>query len=599
MPVQGSTALGAQPTGDGVSFVVWAPNASRVDLQLLEPYHRLVEMESDSRGYRFAHVRDLLPGARYLYRLNGQTGRPDPASRWQPMGVHGPSAVVAPDPPPPWDAPVLRDYVIYEVHVGTFTRPGTFDALRYQLDRLVRLGVTALELMPVAEFPGARNWGYDGVSLYAAHSCYGGPAGFRRLVEACHHAGLAVVLDVVYNHLGPEGNYLREFGPYFTDRYKTPWGEAVNFDGPGSDHVRRFFLENALYWIRDCGVDALRLDAVHEIYDRSAYPFIQELADVVHRYAAESGRNVYLIAESDLNDAKIIRPREDQGFGLDAQWADDLHHSIHALLTGERMGYYSDFGNIDHLEKALAQGWVYSGQYSPRRAVRFGNSPAGLAPEKFVVCAQNHDQVGNRMLGDRLAQIVGFEKAKLAAATYLLSPFTPLIFMGEEYGEPSPFPYFVSHSDEDLQRAVREGRRLEFAAFLADGEPSDPQHPATFTGAKLNPECAWNEPHGSMERFYARLIALRKSYRREICPDRAGAWQVERIPETSVLRISMGSLRVWLNYGERGFELPDEGSEVLLDSSSCDCRGDTARAGGGTLQPFSCRVVLDSRSASA
>ena len=365
--------------------------------------------------------------------------------------------------------------------------------------------------MPIAQFPGSRNWGYDGVYPFAVQVSYGGAEGLKRLVNACHQRGLAVVLDVVYNHLGPEGNYLSNFGPYFIDRYKTPWGSAMNFDGSYSDEVRRFFLDNALYWITECHIDALRLDAVHAIVDLSAYPFLEELADVVHAQAERLQRRVYLIAESDLDDTRLLRAPELGGYGLDAQWNDDFHHALHTLITGERGGYYADFGHLDHLVKAFREGYVYSGQFSTFRQRRHGNSSRHSPAHQFVVCAQNHDQVGNRMLGERLSQLVDFEALKLAAGMVILSPCVPLLFMGEEYGETAPFPYFVSHLDAALVESVRRGREEEFATFRWQGEPPDPQDEATFQRARLNHHLRHQGQHSVLRAFYKELIQLRRT----------------------------------------------------------------------------------------
>lgn len=507
--------LGSNYLGDGrCGFRVWAPLAQKVDVHIVAPHDRLEPLKRDMRGYHQAIVDTVTPGSLYLYRLDGIKDRPDPASRHQPRGVHGPSEVIDPDFPWEdhwWTGLPLRDYLIYELHVGAYTPEGTFDAVIPHLDDLRDLGVTALELMPVAQFPGTRNWGYDGAYPFAPQNSYGGPGGLKRLVNACHRAGMAVILDVVYNHLGPEGNYLSDFGSYFTERYRTPWGAAMNFDGPESDEVRWFFLDNALRWINEFHIDALRLDAVHAIVDFSAHPFLEELATLVHEHAERIGRRVYLIAESNLNDAKLIRPRELGGYGLDAQWNDDFHHALHALLTGERTGYYEDFGTIQHLARAFTDGFVFSGQYSAYRRRRYGNSSRHLPAWKFVVCAQNHDQVGNRMLGERLSQLVCFERLKLAAGTVLLSPFVPLLFMGEEFGETAPFPYFISHSDHTLVEAVRAGRREEFAAFRWRGELLDPQDEATFLRAKLDHTLRSQGHHRVLRDFYRELIRLRSS----------------------------------------------------------------------------------------
>jgi maltooligosyltrehalose trehalohydrolase len=506
--------LGALYLGEErCSFRVWAPRAQRVEVRIVAPDQRILPLRTGDGGYHQAVAEGVGPGALYFYRLDGKKERPDPVSRFQPQGVHGPSQVV--DLRFPWDDPSwfglpLRDYIIYELHVGTFTAEGTFAAVIPRLEQLKELGITVVELMPVAQFPGSRNWGYDGTYPFAVHNSYGGPDGLKRLVNACHQRGLAVVVDVVFNHLGPEGNYLADFAPYFTDRYRTPWGPAVNFDGPHSDEVRRFFVENALSWVTEFHVDALRIDAVHAILDFSAKPFLQELAEAIHGRAERLNRRIYLIPESDLNDTRLIRAPEVGGFGLDSQWNDDFHHALHSLLTGERTGYYEDFGEIRHLVKACREGFVYSGEYSPYRRRRHGNSSRSLPAHRFVVFAQNHDQVGNRLRGDRLTHLVSLEALKLAAGVVLLSPFIPLLFMGEEYGETAPFEYFVSHSDPGLIEAVRRGRREEFAAFRWEGVPSDPQDEATFLRAKVNHELRWQGDHRVLFEFYRELMRLRK-----------------------------------------------------------------------------------------
>jgi maltooligosyltrehalose trehalohydrolase len=377
-----SPSLGATYLGDGrCRFRLWAPFAQTAAVRIVAPQERLIPMEPHERGYHEATVDGIEPGNLYIYRLDDGKDRPDPASRFQPRGVHGPSQVMDSSFPwedDSWSGLPLEQYVIYELHAGTFTPEGTFDAIIAHLDRLKELGVTAIELMPVAQFPGDRNWGYDGVDLFAVQSSYGGPAGLKRLVNACHRHGLAVVLDVVYNHLGPEGNYLADFGPYFTDRYRTPWGQAINFDGPGSDEVRRFFIENALYWTTEFHIDGLRLDALHAVFDSSAQPFLEELAAVVHDEADRMGRRVYLFAESDRNDPRFVRSSDSGGYGLDAHWNDDFHHALYTLLTGEQTGYYQDFGKMEDLAKAFREGFIYSGQYSPT-----GSAATALPPATF------------------------------------------------------------------------------------------------------------------------------------------------------------------------------------------------------------------------
>jgi maltooligosyltrehalose trehalohydrolase len=510
--VKPEITLGAVYFGGGrCRFGVWAPRARRVEVRLLSPQERAADLE-EKDGYHQATLEGVEPGSLYLYRLDGRIERPDPTSRFQPKGVHGPSQVVDPDFPWEdrcWCGLPLKNYVIYELHVGTFTAQGTFEAVIAHLDELKDLGITAVELMPVAQFPGNRNWGYDGVYPFAVQDSYGGPAGFKNLVNACHQKGLAVVLDVVYNHLGPEGNYLRDFGPYFTDRYKTPWGESVNFDGPQSDAVRRFFIENALFWITDFHVDALRLDAIHAILDFSARPFLEDLALAVKEQAERLNRQVHLIAESDLNDTRSIRARGFGGYGLDAQWNDDFHHALHTLLTGEQTGYYCDFGKVQDLAKAWRNGYIYNGEHSSYRRRRHGNTSRHIPAHRFVVFSQNHDQVGNRILGERLSSLVPWEGLKMAAGAILLSPFIPLLFMGEEYGETAPFQYFVSHSDLELVEAVRRGRREEFSAFQWKGEPPDPQSEETFLRCKLNHPFRREEGYRILRQFYRELIRLR------------------------------------------------------------------------------------------
>jgi maltooligosyltrehalose trehalohydrolase len=512
--VRERSRLGATYLGDSrCRFLVWAPFIQRVEVHILSPVELIVPLKKGARGYHQATIEGVEPGGRYFYRLDSGKERPDPASRYQPEGVHGPSQVVDSDFPwqdGGWDGLTLEEYIIYELHVGTFTKEGTFDAIIPHLDELKDLGITALELMPVAQFPGDRNWGYDGVYPFAVQNSYGGPEGLKRLVNACHQQGLAVVPDVVYNHLGPEGNYVADFGPYFTDSYKTPWGAALNFDGAHSDEVRRFFIENAVYWLTEFHIDALRLDALHAILDISSYTFLEELAASFHGEAARLNRRAYLIGESVANDARLIKPAEVGGYGLDAQWNDEFHHSLHALLTGEQTGYYQDFGQLQHLAKAFREGFVYSGEYSPYRRRRHGTSSGDIPAHRFVVFAQNHDQVGNRVKSERLSQLVPFEALKLAAGLVLLSPFIPLIFMGEEYGEAAPFRYFVSHSDPELIEAVRKGRLKEFNAFQWQGEMPDPQDEATFLRAKLNHKLRGEGQHRALFEFYRELVRLRK-----------------------------------------------------------------------------------------
>ncbi len=577
--------LGAHYQGDQqCSFAVWAPKASRVELSLQSPHERIVPLKPGLRGYHAGLIEGVEPGATYWFRLDGELKRPDPASRSQPEGVHGPSEIVHVEfawGDKAWFGLPLRDYIIYELHIGTFTAEGTFDAIVPHLPELKKLGITALELMPLAQFPGSRNWGYDGVFPYAVQNSYGGCSGLKRLVNACHLSGLAVILDVVYNHLGPEGNYFSEFGPYFTDRYRTPWGPAINFDGEQSDEVRRFFLENALYWFAHCHVDALRLDAVHAIKDFSAVPFLQQLARAARRASEDLNRRCYLIAESDLNDARIINPEALGGYGLDAQWSDDFHHSLHVLLTGERDGYYSDFGGVEQLARVWRQGWAYTGEYSVSRRRSHGNSPRLNPARQFVVFCQNHDQIGNRLQGDRLSRLANLEGLKLAAGAVLLSPFIPLLFMGEEYGERAPFQYVTSHTDPQLVEAVRQGRRQEFAEFAWRSEVPDPQAEATFRQCILDRElCHTEQSHRVLFEFYRKLIQLRKEVRALARAEKESlevhAFECEKVlqvlfrdPSQPVLALfCFGAAPVRLS-----LEMPSGGWRKLLDSAAEDWGG--------------------------
>lgn len=536
---------GAHYRGGGIcDFHVWAPLRKAMSVAFPESGRKL-SMEKGPGEYWTLSAGDVAPGALYQYGLDDAgLKRPDPASRFQPEGVHGPSAVVDPSAfawsDSAWRGIPLEDLIIYELHVGTATEEGTFSSVIRKLDYLLELGVNTLELMPVAQFAGRRNWGYDGVYPYAPQNSYGGPEGLKALVNACHARGMAVMLDVVYNHLGPEGNYLEEFGPYFTGRYRTPWGAAVNFDGPWSDSVRHYFVSNAVYWVTDYHLDGLRIDAIHGIFDFSARHILEEMAEAVHSRAGTLGRKIHVMAESDLNDARVISAKECGGYGLDALWNDDFHHCLHVLLTGERDGYYRDFDSVGQLEKACTEGFVYSGQYSAYRNRRHGNSSRGLPASRFVVFSQNHDQTGNRALGDRLCSVVSFEKLKLAAAAVILAPYLPLLFMGEEYGETAPFQYFISHTDPELVEAVRKGRREEFASFGWIGNVPDPQDEATFHRSRLTPGLHNAGNHAKLYAFYRELISLRKrspslsSLNRETCE--TGSREDERL--LSILRWS-------------------------------------------------------------
>jgi maltooligosyltrehalose trehalohydrolase len=492
---------------------VWAPAAKDVRVQL---NGREIEMTPSDNGWWQVEAPGPLHGTSYAFVLDGGTPLPDPRSPSQPLGVHGHSCFIDHNlfawNDDGWRPPLLRSAVIYELHIGTFTPEGTFASAIDRLDHLVELGITHIEIMPVAEFPGDRGWGYDGVDLYAPHHAYGGSDGLKRLVDACHRKGIAVILDVVYNHLGPEGNYLWRFGPYFSHRHKTPWGPSINFDGEASIEVRRFLCDNALMWLRDYHFDGLRLDAVHEMFDTSAVHILEQLATEVDQLQGELGRSLILIAESDLNDPRVVRSREAAGYGMSAQWSDDLHHSLHACLTGERQGYYADFGSMEDVKTALENTFVYSGRYSVFRKRCHGRPATGVPRHRFVVCLQNHDQIGNRAKGDRITHLVGTKAVLTGAAVVLTSAAVPMLFQGEEWGARTPFQYFTAHESESLARAVSDGRRNEFSAFgwAADDVP-DPQAESTFQNSKLDWSEIDREPHSKILNWYTKLIRLRRS----------------------------------------------------------------------------------------
>ncbi len=505
--------MGAVYQDDVVTFTVWAPHAQSVHLILNED--RREELSSQPFGYWSVQLADAKPGDLYHFQVDDQTPRPDPASVAQPGGVHGPSEVIDQHGyrwhDQGWTGVPMSEMIIYELHVGTFTEAGTFAAIIEKLDYLRSLGINAIEIMPIAQFPGERNWGYDGVYPYAAQHSYGGALGLMQLVDACHQAGIAVILDVVYNHLGPEGNYLPTYGPYLTDKHHTPWGLAINMDDAQCDGVRHYFLQNALMWLRDFRIDGLRLDAIHAIKDHSARHFLAELSERVDDLTQETGRVYTLIGECDLNDTRYISPRTEGGYGLTGQWVDEFHHALHAFVTKEEDGYYTDFGSFDHILKAFNETYVYDGVYSSYRQRMFGNSAEEHTYDQFVVFAQNHDQIGNRMMGDRLTTNVSLDTLKLLAGLVLLSPSVPMLFMGEEYGEQQPFQYFVSHTDPELVEAVREGRSREFAYFQQAGKQvPDPQSEQTFQDSTLS----WSlnsEPGKILFALHQSLIRLRKT----------------------------------------------------------------------------------------
>ncbi len=549
-------------------FRVWAPDRNSVDVVIGE---RQIPMEHSRHGWWAVCADGAGPGTDYAFSLDAGPPRPDPRSAFQPRGIHGPSRLVDQAAfawtDAGWRGVPLTGSVLYECHVGTFSAEGTFDGAIEYLGHLADLGVDAIELMPVAEFSGPRGWGYDGVDLFAPHHAYGGPDGLKRLVDAAHARGLGVVMDVVYNHLGPAGNYLPEFGPYFSARHRTNWGAAVNFDGPGSDEVRRFVIDNALMWLRDYHCDGLRVDAVHAIMDQSATHILEELAVEVGTLAAHAGRPLFLVAESDLNDPRFVRTRDAGGYGLGAAWADEWHHALHATLTGDRGGYYEDFGPLPLLAKALRQAWVYDGTYSPHRRRVHGRPPTGLSGGQFVVATQNHDQVGNRAAGERTGALMSDGRLRVAAALLLTSPFVPLLFQGEEWGATTPFQYFTGHADPELGQVVSEGRRSEFSAFGwdPDGVP-DPQDPATFERSRLDWTELGKERHADLLAWYQRLIELRRRTPGLTDP-RLDRVETECYPGAGWLVVRRGPVVVAANLGASDWAFPAVLSAEVLAAS--------------------------------
>jgi maltooligosyltrehalose trehalohydrolase len=555
-------------------FSLWAPKAKKIAVKIDDTQYPMTG--PDEKGWWKASVEAAQPGTDYAFMLDDDaTSYPDPRGLWQPNGVHGPTRIYDQTAfawtDDRWQGPPLSGAVIYELHVGTFTAAGTFDAAIERLDYLSKLGITHVELMPVVEFPGKHGWGYDGVALFAVNNLYGGPDGLKRLVDACHARGLAVLIDVVYNHFGPVGNYTTKFGPYLTDLHCTPWGDAVNFEDSGSDEVRRFFCDNALMWMRDYHADGLRLDAVHAFIDRSAIHFMEQLSAEVEVLSSTLERKLVLIAESDLNDPKLVRPREADGYGMDAQWSDDFHHALFTILNVEKdgKGYYADFGTFEKLAKSLTDVFVYDGVYSRYRGRTHGRPVNGLSAHHFVGFIQNHDQVGNRATGDRLEHIVGMRRAKVAAGIVLTAPFIPMIFQGEEFAASTPFQYFADHEDPEMAKAVREGRQREFAAFGWDAnEIPDPEKLETFERSKLN----WNEieqdSHGEMLDWYRRLIDLRR---------RSASLNDGDMRRVSVkfdekehwLTMNRGQVRVLCNLGDKPAELQNPtGLPLILASDT-------------------------------
>lgn len=556
-----------------ITFSVWAPRAGTVSVLVDGEAYR---MTPGMHGWWTADVASAQHGTDYAFLLdNDPKPYPDPRSAWQPYGVHGVSRVLdhnrhtwhdqAFEPTP------LSDAIIYELHIGTFTPEGTLDAASAKLQMLQELGITHVELMPVNSFPGRWGWGYDGVSLFAPQETYGGPEALKDFVEACHSRGLSVLLDVVYNHFGPDGNYTGRFGPYITETHHTPWGGAVNLEGTGSDEVRRFFCDNALMWLRDYHFDGLRLDAVHSLIDRSAIHFLEQLSTEVEDLSVRMGKRLVLIAESDLNDPVIVTPRVSKehptigGYGIDAQWSDDFHHALFAFLTGERRSYYSDFGSMEQLVKSLTSVYVYDGLYSEYRGRNHGRRVENLGAHRFLGYIQNHDQVGNRAFGERLHKEVGIKAAKLAAALVMTAPFVPMLFQGEEFAADSPFLYFADHQDPQLARSVSEGRRREHAADGAWETIPDPEAPETFERSKLN----WAErnfpPHAEVLKWYKSLIQLRRSH---AClrDDRLDRVRVRFDSKAAWLIMERGPLQMLFNFSSletAQLTVPDDASIIV------------------------------------
>jgi len=593
IPRVGATVLGEA----SARFVVWAPHATNIDVTI---NNRRQSLERDGE-YWSTVVDAVAHGDRYRFVVDGAE-LPDPASRWQPDGAHGPSAVVDESAfcwhDDDWVGVELADTVLYEMHVGTFTADGTFDAAIDQLPRLQALGITTIELMPVAAFPGERNWGYDGVFPFAVQHSYGGPDALARFVDAAHGSGLAVILDVVYNHLGPEGNVLGAYGPYFTDAHRTPWGDAVNVAGAGSDHVRRYFIENAVGWIRNFHLDGLRLDAVHAIVDPTPIPFVQELTESVHSAAASAGRTALVTIESSANDPRVVRPPDLAGWSCDAVWNDDVHHALRVALTGDRHEYYANYSGAVDLARAWERRWVYSGQYSPGFDRRHGAPADDIDHRRFIVFDTNHDHVGNTPAGARLLADAPLDdpRHRLAAAAILLSPFTPMLFMGEEYGETVPFPYFVDHGDLELTEAVRAGRRREFSGSDWSSEVADPADPATFDAAVLDPTLAEREPHRSRLAMYTELLRVRRDA--PVLTDPGAQQHVSIVGDTIFVVRSTPTATASLifNFSPQPVEhpAPTASDEIVFDTDDLQWGGTGHSL--DTIGPWSARLSMSTRS---
>ena len=576
-------------------FHLWAPIPKKVALKLNEESPILMQ-GPDARGYWHLHHETATTGDLYAFLLDDDsTPYPDPRSLHQPKGVHGPSQIYDHKTfewsDVSWQGPPLTGAIIYELHIGTFTQRGTFDGAIDRLQYLYDLGITHIEIMPVAEFAGGRGWGYDGVDLFAVNHCYGGPDGLKRFVDACHAHGIAVILDVVYNHFGPIGSYVSKFGPYLTDKHKTPWGAAINMDDKGSDEVRQFFFDNARMWMRDYHIDGLRLDAIHEIFDRSAVHFLEQLSADIDNLSATLGRRLVVIAESDLNDPKIVRSIEASGYGMDAQWSDDFHHSLATIVFTEpgHQGYYDDFGAFETLAKAVKEIFVYDGQHSKYRGRSHGRPVDGLSAHHFINFLQNHDQVGNRALGDRIQHSIGLDRTRAALGLILTAPMIPMLFMGEEYAASTPFLYFADHEDEEMARLVSEGRKKEFAAFGFEGtDIPNPEDPSTFTNSKLNWQEVLEGEHAAMHAYVRDLIRLRRKSPSLNDGDR-GHLRVTFSDEKAWLRMDRRQVSIFLNLGAASADFPISPGHRIVIASKPD---ETSLADGQlTVPPNSLAVA--------
>lgn len=579
---------------DGTAEIwLWAPFATTVSVLITESELSL-KMQKESLGYWYLKSNEIAENAEYCFALENKEAeqqttdsqpllRSDPASVYQKNGVSGNSTAYNLKSfnwtDLGWQGVRTEDLIIYELHTGTFTPTGDFNSITEKIDYLLELGITAIEIMPVAQFPGNRNWGYDGVYPFAVQDSYGGPEALQQLINTCHEKGLAVILDVVYNHFGPEGNYLKDFGPYFTAKYNTPWGDAINFDDANCDAVREYFIENCLMWFRDFHIDALRLDAVHAIKDLSTTHILAEIKQYVNQLSAHTKREYLLLVELDLNDNKYINPLADKGYGMDAQWIDEFHHALRVTTGEAKNGYYADFNGIEHLAKSYRDAYVYDGQYSPHRQKKFGIKADRNQGNQFIVFSQNHDHVGNRMLGERTSSLVSFDMLKLMAGAVFCSPYIPLIFMGEEYGETNPFQFFISHTDENIVESVRKGRKSEFAAFHHSDETPDPQSEDTFKRSKLNWEALNENHHKTLFAYYKALIALRKSNPVLNKLDRTGVF-AEALKDQNCLILTRsnqnGKVYCLMNFSKETQGFPGRhgsNGKVIFNSAAVEWRG--------------------------